>query len=234
MPKISVVMSVYNGEKYMRESIESILSQSEKDFEYIIIDDGSTDTSLKIINEFQKKDPRIKVLSRKNKGLVYSLNEGLQLAQGEYIARMDADDISHIDRFERQIKYMEEENLVVCGSFAEKIDTLGQKVGEMTYPPSSVTIKSFALLHNPFIHPSIIFKKDSIEKVGGYKAFFRHIEDYELWTRLIYRYKTGNIPLTLLQYRVHDEQITQKKHFSMVSMGIFVRILAAYRFLIRL
>ena len=104
MPKISVVMSVYNGEKYLTEAVESILKQSFFDFEFIIINDGSSDKTQEILQRFQKEDKRIRVVSRANKGLIYSLNEGVKMAQGEYIARMDADDVSRPERLQKQLK----------------------------------------------------------------------------------------------------------------------------------
>lgn len=223
MPQISVVMSVYNGEKYLKEAIESILSQSYKDFEFIIINDGSTDNSLNIINEYKQKDPRIKVISRENKGLIESLNEGVKMAEGEYIARMDADDVSLSNRLEKQLKYAQEGGFVVCGTWAEG----------MVYPPNFDQIKRFTLLHNPFIHPTVMFRKDVFKKVGGYRKFFKHIEDYELWTRIVFKYKTGNIPEVLLKYRVHEEQITKKNNVRMRLTGILVRMLALWRFVFR-
>jgi len=229
-----VVMSVYNGEKYLKSAVESILNQSFKDFEFIIVDDGSTDESLNILKSFQSHDSRIKIISRENKGLVFSLNEGINLAQGEYIARMDADDISKISRLEKQFKYMKENSLVICGTWAEGIDEVGNKIKDMNYPPSEKKIKIFSLLHNPFIHPSVMFRKDIFEKVGGYRKFFKHIEDYELWTRIVFKYKTGNIPEALLEYRFHGSQITQKRNLQMRLKGVLVRTLALYRFIFRL
>jgi len=233
MPKVSVVMSVYNGEKYLKEAIESILDQTFIDFEFIIINDGSTDSSLNILKEFEQKDKRIKVISRENKGLVISLNEGVKLAQGEYIARMDADDVSDPKRLEKQLKYAQNEGLWVCGTWAKKVNDKGEAIGDMNYPPSSKKIKSYALLHNPFIHPSVIFKKDIFEKVGGYNQNFKNIEDYELWTRIVFKYKTGNMSEMLLSYRVHTEQVTKKNNILMRIMGVFVRILAIFRFVFR-
>jgi len=233
MPQISIVMSVYNGEKYLKQAVESILSQTFTDFEFIIIDDGSTDKSLEILKEFQQKDERIKLISRENKGLIYSLNEGVKMAQGEYIARLDADDVSDLNRLEKQLKYAKDNDLVVCGTWAECIDNLGNRVNDMDYPPSIDKIKTFTLLHNPFIHSSVMFRKDVFEKVGGYKPFFKHIEDYELWTRIVFKYKTGNIPEALLKYRLHEEQITNKNNFEMRVRGLLVRILALCRFIFR-
>jgi glycosyltransferase involved in cell wall biosynthesis len=233
MPKVSVIMSVYNGEKYLRPAVASILGQSFKDLEFIIIDDGSTDHSLNILKEFQAQDSRIKLVSRENKGLIYSLNEGVKMAQGEYIARMDADDISIPERLEKQLKWSQDGSLVVCGTWAEGIDSVGIKIKEMNYPPSEKKIKSFALLHNPFIHPSAMFRKDVFEKVGGYRDFFKYIEDYELWTRMVFKHKAGNVPEVLLKYRLHNEQVTKKNNFEMRLKGLFVRILALFRFVFR-
>ncbi|MEK7202849.1 MAG: glycosyltransferase, partial [Patescibacteria group bacterium] len=215
------------------EAIKSILNQSFTDFEFIIINDGSIDKSLEILKKYQIKDKRIKIISINNKGLVYSLNEGIKLAQGEYIARMDVDDISKQDRLEKQFKYIQANNLVVCGAWAEGIDGLGNNIKNMNYPPDIKKIKIFTLLHNPFIHSSVMFRKDIFEKVGGYKIFFKHIEDYELWTRIVFKYKTGNIPEALLKYRIHEEQITKKNNFEMRAKGILIRILALLKFVFR-
>lgn len=233
MSKVSVVMSVYNGERYIKESIESVLNQSEKDFEFIIIDDGSTDKSLEIIKEYEERDDRIKLISRENKGLIYSLNEGIELSNSEYIARMDCDDISNPERLEEQLKYMKENNLAICGSFAESIDKDGNEIGDMVYPTGLNNIRRFAILHNPFIHPSVMFKKSIIQKVGSYKSFFKYIEDYELWTRIIFKHSVDNIPKQLLRYRLHDNQITRRFNFKMRLIGVVVRLLSLFRFLFR-
>ena len=214
MPKISVILPVYNNDKYLKLAIESILNQTERDFELIVINNASSDNSLKIINELAEKDKRIVVVTREeNKGLVYSLNQGVNLAKGEYIARMDADDISKPIRFERQLQFMKVNDLVICGTWAEGINGSGEKIREVNYPPNADKIKTFTLLHTPFIHPSVMFKSDIIKKVGGYKKFFKNIEDYELWTRIIFKYKAGNIQEPLLSYRFHDEQMTKKFNF---------------------
>jgi glycosyltransferase involved in cell wall biosynthesis len=233
MSKISVVMSVYNGEKYLSQAVESILNQTYQDFEFVIINDGSADGSFDILRNFETKDKRIRLISRENKGLIYSLNEGVKIAQGEYIARMDADDISTPERLEKQLKYASENDLAVCGTWAEGVDSFGNKVKDLNYPPNMDEVKKYTLLHNPFIHPSVMFKKDPFEKVGGYKDFFKHVEDYELWTRIVFKYKTGNLPERLLQYRLHEGQITNKNNLRMRLKGILVRILALSRFIFR-
>ena len=233
-PQISVVMSVYNGEKYLKEAIDSILSQTFKDFEFIVIDDGSTDGSLDILRNFEKGDSRVKIVTRENKGLVASLNECVALAKGEYVARMDADDISLPERFEKQIHFIKENDLSVCGSWAMGIDGNGNTVSKLDYAPSLKKIKSYCLIHNPFIHSSVMFRKDIFEKAGGYRIFFKHIEDYELWTRIVFKYKTDNLQHELLKYRIHSDQITKKNNLLMRAGGLVVRILAVYRFVFRI
>lgn len=229
MTKVSVIMPVYNGEKYLDEAIESILSQSYKDFEFIILDDGSTDSSPEIISRYY--DSRIKLISLKHVGLVSALNEGIKKSTGEYILRCDSDDVSMPDRISTQVSILDNNpSIGMCGSWAEIIDGIGNKVGEMTYPPiDNRKIKKYALLHSPFIHPSVIMRKNILLQVGGYKNF-RHVEDYELWTRILNRTETCNLPRFLIKYRIHDGQITKRKKWLIKFIGIFVRILAILRY----
>lgn len=234
MPKISVIMPVYNGGKYFKEAVESISKQTYKDFELIIINDGSTDDSLQVLNKLAEGDGRIKIISRENKGIVHSLNEGVKLSQGQYIARMDADDVSMPERLEKQINFMESnQDLVLCGTWAKKIDETGNKIGEYKVPVTSSEIRKRILFHNPFIHPSVMFRKDVFENVGGYNSFFKYIEDYELWTRLVFRHKTDNLPEMLLKYRIQGGQLTKKNNLEMRIRGLLVRLMALSRFVFR-
>jgi glycosyltransferase involved in cell wall biosynthesis len=226
-------MSVYNGERYLKGAILSILSQDFTDFEFIIVNDGSTDKTLDIIKEFHENDSRIKIISREKKGLIASLNQGIDIAQGDFIARIDADDIAMPNRFSQQLEFIKENNLSICGTWATKINEVGQKVGVITYPPVDNRIKIFTLFHNPFIHPSVMFKKSVFITIGGYNKNYTHSEDYELWTRFVFKHKAGNIPRELLQYRIHSGQITQKNKLMMRVRGLIVRILSVFRFLIR-
>lgn len=232
MPKVSVVIPVFNAEKYLESSIESILNQTEKDIEVIIINDGSTDTSLEILNALQKKDNRIKIISQENKGVIKSLNEAILNSKGDYIARMDADDISFPHRIEKMLDYMEKHNLDLCGSSAVTINERGEEIGKITRPETKDEIMRFTILHNPFIHPSVMFRRSIIEKVGLYKNF-KHAEDYELWTRIVFKYKVANIQEPLLYYRIHENQITKRKNKHMVFTAVVVRILALFRFVFR-
>ena len=228
MPTISVIMSVYNGEKYLKEAIESVLVQDFSDFEFIVINDGSTDRSLEIIKGFN--DKRLKFISRENKGLIYSLNEAIFLAQGQYLARMDADDICLPNRLSVQLKAFDDEKVGMVGSWAIKIDKNGQEMGVMSYPPSQYKkIKNFFIRHNPFIHSSVMIRKEVLDKVGVYSDKFKHAEDYELWSRVLSRFEAVNIPQPLIKYRANSDGVTKKHNLFMRYQGFRVRILGLLR-----
>jgi len=228
MPTISVIMSVYNGEKYLSEAINSVLSQDFSDFEFIIIDDGSIDKSLEIIKSFN--DSRIRVISRENKGLIISLNEAISLAIGKYIARMDADDICLSSRFSSQIKAFEDFKVVLVGSWATKINNNGEEIGLMSYPPLEYRkIKSFFIKHNPFIHSSVMIRKEVFDKVGVYNNKFKHAEDYELWSRVLSKFEAVNIGQPLIKYRITSNGITKEHNLFMRYQGLRVRILGFIR-----
>ena len=206
-PKISVVMSVYNGEPYLHDAIKSILSQTYANFEFIIVNDGSIDNSADIITSFN--DKRINVINNKiNKGLVESLNIGIKYARGEFIARMDADDISHLLRFEKQVAFLDDNmDVCLCGTSAEIID---DKKTKFIYPLEHSAIKIFMLSENAIIHPSAMWRRDIFEQFKFlYNNDFPSAEDYELWTQVILKVKVANLPEALLFYRKHSQQVTQ-------------------------
>ena len=203
-------MSIYNGERYLKESIESIINQTLKDFEFIIIDDGSTDKSNKIINSYN--DSRIKLLeNNKNIGLTKSLNKGLELCKGEFIARMDADDISLPIRLEKQVNYMEKnKNVDVCGSWSM---TIGKRVGEIRkYPSNHEEIRCQLLLNNIMCHSSVIIREKRISEGNiRYNPSLLYAQDFDFFVRMINDYRFSNIPEVLIHYRIHDNQIAEKK-----------------------
>lgn len=206
-PKISVVMSVYNSAAFLKEAIESVLKQSCNDFEFVIINDGSTDDSDAIISSF--KDERINYLKNEgNKGLIFSLNRGVSIAKGKYIARMDADDICDKARFQKQLNEFEKDpQLIVCGSF---IRTFGAESNGINYMPvSHGDIVSSVFFTCPFAHPSVMIKKEALLKLNEvYREEYKHSEDYDLWSRLVFTGNCKNIPEYLLNYRVHDGQVS--------------------------
>lgn len=207
-PLISVLMPVYNGQQYLAEAIESILNQTYKHFELLLLDDGSSDNSEQIIKGF--KDSRIVYIKNEtNKGLIFTLNRGIGLSKGIFIARMDADDISVSTRFEKQIlEFEKDEKLVVCGSF---IKTFGNGSEEYIshIPVTNAQILSSIFFACPFAHPSVMIKKDSLLQLNEfYREDYKHSEDYDLWSRLVFVGNSKNIPEFLLNYRVHDKQVS--------------------------
>jgi len=206
-PLISVIMPVYNSEKYLAKAIESILNQTYRNFEFLIINDGSNDSSVEIIKRYAKKDERIILINRKeNKGIVYSLIEGINQARGEFVARMDADDISLPNRFEVQIEYMIKNNLDVCGSFIQFLRK-GIKERIIAFPIKHNEIKYTLLFVNAFSHPTVVFRKEVFQKVN-YRTDYESAEDYKLWCDILSNtdFKVGNVPEVLLYYRKYGSQ----------------------------
>lgn len=209
-PYISVIMSVYNGETYLAEAIESVINQTFKDWELIIINDCSTDTTGEILADFASKDERIKVYANEvNLKLPASLNKAISLCSGKYIARMDADDICLADRFEKQFKFMEENSdidLSSCRFLTLKngVFASGGAGGRCDFE----ALKTMLLVANPILHPGVIAKAEVIKKLG-YDTTLTCTEDLELWTRMVMNnYKIEILPECLLIYRLHDKQIT--------------------------
>ncbi|MDQ8205632.1 glycosyltransferase [Pelagicoccus sp. SDUM812003] len=209
-PAISIVMSVYNSEKYLAESIESILHQTFTDFEFIIIDDGSADRSRSIIESYLAKDKRITLISRENKGLPYSLNEGIALAEGRYIARMDADDISLPNRIEKQIAFMDSHKEIgVCGTLAYLFQDNPTKRQVLRHPEDHDSLRVRLLFSVCFIHPTVIIRKKLLDELDYiYNVDFNNSQDYELWSRLADKTRFFNIQQPLIYYRVSPTSIT--------------------------
>lgn len=210
-PEVSVILSVYNGENYISESLESILNQTFRDFELIIINDGSTDGTSAIIKSYP--DPRIINLeNEKNIGIARSSNKGLRIARGKYIAIMDADDISLPERFQKQFKILENNpDIGVCGTWISVIDKNGTWMKNICYPTSSKVISCSLLFYDCFANPSTMFRKKIIEEIGEYDPGFIAAMDYDLWTRSIGYYTFSNIPEFLLKYRMHGQNISQDR-----------------------
>jgi glycosyltransferase involved in cell wall biosynthesis len=211
-PAISVVMSVYNSEKYLAESIESILNQTFTDFEFIIINDGSIDNSLAIIESYMAKDDRIVLISRENKGLAASLNEGIAIAKGKYIARMDADDISLPERFIKQYEFMEENQIDLCGT-AVQIFSDSKDNKTWRYPEKANDIKFTLMFMTAFAHPTVFIRKKVFDTVSytNYEAS----QDYKLWCDIALNgFKMANLELVLLRYRFHKSQISKKNNIA--------------------
>lgn len=209
---ISVVMSVYNAESYLEEAINSILNQNYKDFEFIIINDGSTDNSLEIIEKHKNQDERIVLISRENRGLVSSLNEGIEKAKGKYIARMDADDISLPERFEKQIELMEKENIDICGGHYLSINNFGEPLS-LNLTPRGHQLCTLSLVSKvPFAHPTVMIKKSFLEKHGlkyG-QSINQKAEDLDLWIRIHEKgAKFSNVNEIIFKYRIIENSLSK-------------------------
>lgn len=216
-------MPVWNGAKYLGAAIDSILNQTFQDFEFIIINDGSTDDSKKIIESYQ--DARIVLINQENQGVTKSLNNGLQIAKGELIARMDADDLAMPDRLAKQLEFLNAHpEVALCGTRAVAIDKDEKIIRNFDYPPlSHQEIKKYFIFHNPFIHSSVMLRKSVLATVGSYDETVPRAQDYELWSRVITKFQTANLPNHLLRYRILDEGVTKSKNLSMRLIGLKIR-----------
>jgi len=209
-PLVSIVLPVYNGEKYLAESLDSVLAQTYQNWELVIINDGSTDGTETLILSYQ--DKRIKYLPNEgNKGIIFSLNKGLQESNGVYIARLDADDIALPFRIEKQVKFLSENSdYALCGSYFQTIDSNGSLLKNVTFPANNRDAQSYLLLHNCFCH-SAIMMRSIIAKELKYDEKFQVCEDYDLWYRISRRGKILNLPVFTTLYRVHDNNMSTRK-----------------------
>ncbi len=196
-------MPVFNGEKYLSEAITSVLKQTFVDFEFIIIDDGSSDNSLKILKHFQCQDERIILTSRPNCGITPTLNEGISLARGTFIARMDADDICLPDRFEKQINYLEKHpEIVALGGQAVLIDPHSRELVVLPVPTEHADIDKANYKAGAGIwHPTVMIRNNALKKVGGYRDKFEVTQDIDLWLRLAEIGNLANLNSIILKYR---------------------------------
>lgn len=205
-PKITVLMPVYNGEKFLREAINSILMQTFKDFEFLIINDGSADKTAHILKTYN--DSRIRIINHKgNKGLISSLNEGVKLAKGKFIIRMDQDDISLPLRLEKQIGFMRDNpDTVVCGTCLKLFDSDNDNIWKV--PGDFERIRCLMLFYSVIYHPTVIIRTKIFKKLNFYyDKSFSHADDYELWVRIMENFKVSNLEEVLLYRRVHQDSI---------------------------
>lgn len=211
--RVSILLPAYNAALYLRDSLDSIIRQTFKDFEVLLIDDGSTDDTFKIANEYFNVDKRIKYYKNKeNLGLIKTLNKGLTLAQGEYIVRMDADDIMTDNRLNKQVKYMDSNpQCFVCGG---QIKYIGNSSGYAPVLPQKYEDLLYMSLTNcPLYHPTAIIRNAAIKKFRlKYNDSYKHAEDYKFWSDIIFLYPNSiaNIKDVVLYYRISNDQVTAK------------------------
>ena len=203
-PAVTVLMPVYNAERFVARTVDTILAQTFGDFEFLIINDGSTDGSLAILQDYAKRDARVRLISRPNTGYVAALNEGLGLARGEFVARIDADDLSDPRRLELQVGRMRREpGLVALGSNALAIDEDGHLLGDYSVPLTHEEIEANHLRGSSSIHhPAVMLRPEAVTRVGGYRREFMPCEDFDLWLRLGEVGRLANLPERLLTKRL--------------------------------
>lgn len=203
-------MSAFNAEKYISQAIESILKQTCDDFEFIILNDGSTDKTREIIQNYTKQDKRIRLINNnKNFGLTRSLNIGLEEARGKYIARIDADDLSEPERLQKQYEFMEANpEYALAGSWVKIIDSEGREMTVRKLPTDIKLIKFNFIFGKPCLwHSSIFFRKEEMDKVGNYDEEYKYSQDLNLYVRLLKTKKITNVPEFLIQHRLHSNSI---------------------------
>jgi glycosyltransferase involved in cell wall biosynthesis len=204
-------MSVYNGAAYLREAVDSILNQTFQDIEFIVVNDGSSDATESILREYAAADPRVHVISRDNKGLIASLNEGVSHARAPLLARMDADDISSSNRIERQLQVMAERpELLALGTWGKVIATNGQVTGKQMQPPvGPLKIReAFDSGLGFVVHPTLMMRRDAFHRIGGYRPAYKTAEDLDLMYRFAQLGVIDNLAESHLLYRVHDANIS--------------------------
>jgi glycosyltransferase involved in cell wall biosynthesis len=232
--KISVLMAVYNSEKYLKEAIDSILNQTFKDFDFFIVEDASTDSSAAILSQYT--DSRIKIITNEtNKGLTSNLNLMLSICSGKYIARMDADDIALPNRFQIQYDYMESHpEIGICGSSVDAFFEGTKKKQTVDYASEDSGIRAFAFFQSPFCHPTVMIRKEVLDKNQlQYPLEYRTGQDYALWIELLKVTQCANLPVVLLRFRKHEESVStlgEKKEDKKMELinTIHQRYLAQY------
>jgi glycosyl transferase family 2 len=199
---VSIVLPVYNCAQYVGQAIESMLAQTWPDFEFIVIDDGSTDRTPQVLQRY--RDPRIRLVTQTNRGLAATLNRGIELSRGRYIARQDADDFSLAERLAKQVSHLDAHpSCALVGTWAEirREDALTGR--QHRHPTDNASLQYELLLNNPFVHSSVMIRKAALDRVGGYTTdpARQPPEDYELWSRIARDYEVSNLPEVLHVYR---------------------------------
>jgi len=230
MCRVSVLMSVYNGERFLRKAIESILAQQFRDFEFIVVDDGSTDSTPEILRSYGEL---LHVHTQEHQGIGRALNTGLALAHGPYIARMDSDDIAEPARLEKQVGYLDaHQNVGLLGTAYTEIDDRGATLRTVTPPATDLELRRTLAKFNPFMHASVIFRMSVIERCGPYKEdeLFWYSEDYEMWVRMAQHTQMAILNDVLMRRRVHRRALPSEQDNKRLRWNIRVRAQAIRAF----
>jgi glycosyl transferase family 2 len=208
MPRVTVLLPVYNAARYVGDAVRSVLAQTFGDFELLVIDDGSTDASAEVVQSYS--DSRIRfVRNERNLGLTPTLNRGLSLARGELVARQDADDLSEPDRLAGQVTFLDEHaDTAVVGTWYRKIDADGRITADRRLPVRDAALRWAMLSYCPIVHSAAMFRRHAVMALGGYDERFVYAQDYDLWSRVARRHCVANVPASLVRYRVLPSSLT--------------------------
>jgi glycosyltransferase involved in cell wall biosynthesis len=229
-PSVSIVLPVRDGAAFVVQAIKSILDQTLSDLELLVIDDGSQDATPAILAKFAASDPRVRIFTQPPVGVAGALNRGMTEARAALVARMDADDIAAPERLAVQVAALNDRPKVAgLGSSCRVIDRNGKILGYRRVPTRSDQIRGLLRQTNCMIHPTMVLRRDAVLGIGSYRPAFRYCEDFDLWLRLSEHYDLLNVPDTLLDYRVHDHQLTWKNLEERALVELGATALAARR-----
>ena len=233
-PLVSVVMPAYNAEKFAVKSIQSVLNQTFKNFELIIVDDASSDKTPQIIKEIQRIDPRIRIITNKTNLLIAkSLNIGIKSARAKFIARMDIDDIAHPDRLALQYELLKKNpKIAIVGANMTIIDDKDNEITKREYPTSSKALKKLMFRYSPFGHPVIMIRKSIFNEFGGYKENIFPCEDIHLWFQIGSKYEFASIAKPLLKYRIKLASSSHRnlKELELLTLKIRLEAIRKYKY----
>ena len=205
-------MAVHDGERHLRDAVDSVLAQSLRALELVVIDDGSTDATAQILSRYAASDPRVVVRGQRNAGRTASLNRGFALARAPLVARLDADDVAMPDRLERQRTFLASHpETALVGGAVRLIDAGGRPFGDTRYPQSDGEIRRAFAYTTPFVHSAVMLRRETFERVGGYREAFTESEDLDLWLRIAESHAMANLPELVVQYRMHAGQATVRQ-----------------------
>ncbi|MBI5793659.1 glycosyltransferase [Candidatus Uhrbacteria bacterium] len=224
-PRVSILISVWNSERSVRAAVQSLLDQTYRDFELLIVDDGSSDQTPTILNQLSQRDPRVRIITNEtNLGLTRSLNLALGQAQGVLIARMDADDIALRDRLQKQVAFLDTHpDIGIVGTAYQFIDTHDQVIGERHPDTQDAQLRHSLIRFNPFLHSSVMMRRELLDRVHGYDEIYRRAQDYDLWMRLSPLTKLANLTDILMQKRFTTGMISYAREREQIRSALRVR-----------
>jgi|SRR5437867_2044683 len=230
MPEVTLVMSVFNGEPFLAAALDSLMAQSVQEFAIIVVNDGSTDGSAQILDEYAGRRGRMQVIHQRNSGVAEAVNRACDLVKTPYIARMDADDISLPDRLARQLGFLRRRpQVALLGGGAEFINARGAMMFKVDVPTRDDEIKATLPERNVFVHSTVVMRREALLAVGGYRRAFTLAEDYDLWLRIAERYELANLAEVLVRYRVHRRQVSTTRLQEQARAAVGARLSARLR-----